>query len=74
MERISKKKIVLAAVVLIMPVLCASCAQTDGKTVKIAVMGDADDFYPDYEAGIIKAIEDLNNEYSDKGVSFTYDM
>ena len=74
MERISKKKIVLAAVVLIMPVLCASCAQTDGKTVKIAVMGDADDFYPDYEAGIIKAIEDLNNEYSDKGFSFTYEM
>ena len=74
MKRISGKTIVFAAVVLILSAICASCAQTGEKTVKIAVMGDADNFYPEYEAGIIKAIDDLNNEYSDTGFSFTYQI
>ena len=70
-----KKKLILVLVLLIISVLCVSCNSSDGdKTVKIAVMGQKDNFYPDYEAAIKQAIADLNNEYADRGFSFEYSI
>lgn len=73
----SGKKILSIILTLIFAlVLCSSCKNSDdgNKTVKIAVMGDKDNFYPDYEAGIKQAIDDLNSEYADKGFSFEYSV
>ena len=67
-----KKKIVVILALLVISILCASCAPFNDKTVKIAIIGDKENFYPDYETGIIRAIEDLNNEYADTGFSFEY--
>ena len=46
----------------------------DGKQVKIAVMGNKDSFYPDFELGIEQAVEDLNKEYAETGFSFIYEI
>lgn len=67
-----KKKIMVILALLAVAMLCVSCEPSDDKIVKIAVMGDKDNFYPDYESGIIRAIEDLNNEYADMGFRFEY--
>lgn len=67
-----KKKIVVILALLVISILCASCEPFNDKTVKIAIIGDKENFYPDYETGIIRAIEDLNNEYADTGFSFEY--
>ena len=70
-----KRKMVFVLVLLIISVLCVSCSSSDeDKTVKIAVMGEKDNFYPDYEAGIKQAIADLNDEYTDRGFSFEYSI
>ena len=69
-----KKKVICVLLSVIIAVMCASCAlqQDKCKTVKIAVMGDYDLFYADYDVGIMQVIDDLNKEYADKGFRFEY--
>lgn len=67
-----KKRIMVILALLVVSMLCVSCEPSDDKIVKIAVIGDKENFYPDYESGIIRAIENLNNEYADMGFSFEY--
>lgn len=62
-----KKRLLCMFILLIVSLSCVSCARVENKTVKIAVMGNKQDFYPDYEEGILQAVEDMNNEYADTG-------
>ncbi|MBQ3425512.1 MAG: amino acid ABC transporter substrate-binding protein [Clostridia bacterium] len=66
---------------LIIPIISALCASLiscgradDNKSIKIAVMGNADNFNSDYKLGIEQAIEDLNSEYADTAFSFEYEL
>ena len=66
------KKKVFSLFLVIILAFCTSCAKPENKTVKIAVMGDKDNFYPDYLKGIEKAIDELNQEYAGSGFTFEY--
>ena len=61
-----KRNILIIGVLVMIMALC-SCTLELNKTIKIVVMGDTEDFYPDYERGIQKAVEDFNKEYADRG-------
>lgn len=61
------KYIALLLILLLMPI--SGCGQTRTQTIKIAIMGNPDAFYPCYSDGIEKAVSDLNSEYADSGYS-----
>ncbi len=65
MRKIYKYISILIPAVLLL--LCAGCSGTESKTVKIAVMGNPEQFHAGYAAGIKRAESDLNSEYADTG-------
>ena len=52
---------------LILSVLCGCESAQPAQGVKIAVMGNPEDFYPGYQEGIRRAVRDLNEEYAGSG-------
>ncbi|MEG1870046.1 MAG: hypothetical protein RR205_04270, partial [Oscillospiraceae bacterium] len=56
---------IIASVMLCL--MLSSCANSPSKIVKIAVMGNPENFYPGYQDGIKRAVEDLNAEYAETG-------
>ena len=74
-DKLKKLLILIIPVTLILIVVFAlTGTHKDVKQVKIAVMGNKDSFYPDYELGIEQAIDDLNKEYAETGFSFAYEI
>ena len=69
-----KKYVIYILTIMMAATICPSCApqNRENQAVKIAVMGNYEHFYPDYEAGIMQAISDLNDEYADDGFTFEY--
>lgn len=65
-EEKMRRKYIALIIVICMSIL-SGCTGTADKTVKIAVMGNSEKFYPGYKEGIERAVEDLNNDYSDSG-------
>lgn len=61
------KKICVGVLLIFVLAMLAGCGSGDTKTIKIAVMGDPEDFYPCFEDGIVKAVSDVNSEYADSG-------
>lgn len=62
------KKIYIFFVAAILSCALSGCfGGSEGHTVKIAVMGNEDTFYPGYKEGIERAERDLNKEYADSG-------
>lgn len=57
----------LAAFVLLF--LLSGCASPETGSIKIAVMGNPDTFYPCFQDGIHQAVTELNDEYADSGYS-----
>ncbi|MGN0108214.1 MAG: ABC transporter substrate-binding protein [Hominilimicola sp.] len=57
----------IALIIIICTSILSGCAGTADKTVKIAVMGNPEEFYSGYGEGIERAVQDLNNDYSDSG-------
>ncbi len=65
---IKRKNRKLAFFLMIFFLLALSGCNSNGtKIVKIAVMGNSNDFYPGYKEGVERAVEDLNKEYADSG-------
>ncbi|MEG1441772.1 MAG: hypothetical protein RSC29_03845, partial [Oscillospiraceae bacterium] len=56
---------IIASVMLCL--MLSGCANPSSKIVKIAVMGNPEKFYPGYQDGIERAVEDLNAEYAKTG-------
>ncbi len=74
-DKLKKLLILIIPVTLILIVVFAlTGTHKDVKQVKIAVMGNKDSFYPEFELGIEQAVEDLNREYRDTGFSFIYEI
>lgn len=61
------KKIHIFLIAAILLLALTGCGENQSHTVKIAVMGDEDAFYPGYKEGIERAERDLNKEYADSG-------
>ncbi|MCC8161205.1 MAG: ABC transporter substrate-binding protein [Oscillospiraceae bacterium] len=71
------KKIISICLLCALAVLStASCGKmgSDNVQIKIAVLGDADDFYPDYEEGILFAETEFNEEYADEGYTLSVEF
>lgn len=65
-------KKLLVCILFAVSLTLSSCSVKDNKHVKIAVLGDPETFYTDYERGIDRAVRDLNDEYADTGFTFEY--
>lgn len=65
-EEKMRRKYIALIIIICMSIL-SGCTGTADKTVKIAIMGNSEKFYPGYKEGIERAVEDLNNDYSDSG-------
>lgn len=63
-----RNRIVLFSFAILM-LLLSACTRPENKTIKIAVMGNPDTFYPCFQEGIRRAVGELNDEYADSGYS-----
>lgn len=61
------KKIYPILIFILILSMMPGCTKNEVQTLKIAVMGDPDNFYTGYKEGVERAVKDLKSEYSDSG-------
>lgn len=63
------KKMIAVLLSLAALALLSACGGSGTQTIKIAVIGNPDTFYPGYRQGVERAARDLASEYADSGYS-----
>ncbi len=62
-----KKKYLFLILFCVFTIWLGACSKEEDKLVKIAVLGDPENFYFTYDQGIRRAVKDLNQEYEASG-------
>lgn len=68
------KYIILVFLLAMVLIPLTGCNEMVNKTVKIAVIGENLDLYPDYKEGTEMAVNDFKNEYAESGFDIEYNF